>query len=181
MKVLWDYLCLITHVLPSPFSPYHTTVFLSFFFGTTPTSQHFYLLLAFYNTTIPLAFLSLLCNYLRFSSPYICITLTPYTTLPYLDFILRLRFYSIFALPFYYCYNILDGFYPPVFLCLDYVSFFTAPFSMIFLPISVSPPFPYSAFLMLMCATCLFHPPITSLHLTYFQNIFSSPPYLTKG
>ena len=52
-----------------------------------------------------------------------------------------LRFYSIFASPFYYCYNILDGFYPPFFFRSDYVSFFYCTLSDIFLPISVSPPF----------------------------------------
>ena len=52
-----------------------------------------------------------------------------------------LRFYSIFASPFYYCYNILDGFYPPFFFRLVYVSFFYCTLSDIFLPISVSPPF----------------------------------------
>ena len=68
-------------------------------------------------------------------------TFTPYTPLPYLDFILHLcLFYSIFASPFYYCYNILDGFYPPFFFCLDFV-FFYGSLSDIFLPISVSPPF----------------------------------------
>ena len=51
-----------------------------------------------------------------------------------------LRFYSIFPSPFYYCYNILDGFYPPFFFRLDFV-FFYFTLSDIFLPISVSPPF----------------------------------------
>ena len=51
-----------------------------------------------------------------------------------------LRFYSIFASPFYYCYNILYGFYPPFFFHLDYVLFYCT-LSNIFLPISVSPPF----------------------------------------
>ena len=42
----------------------------------------------------------------------------------------------------YYCYSILDGFYPPppFFFRLDYV-FFYCTLSDIFLPISVSPPF----------------------------------------
>ena len=53
-----------------------------------------------------------------------------------------LRFYSIFASPFYYCYNILDGFYPPpVFLSFRLCIFFYCTLSDIFLPISVSPPF----------------------------------------
>ena len=96
-----------------------------------------------------------------------------------------LRFYTIFASPFYYCYNILDGFYPPFFFRLDYVSFFTAPFRISFslsqcLPLST---FPYSAFLLLTRTTCLFSSSnyITSSYLCYYQNIFSSPPYLTKG
>ena len=50
-------------------------------------------------------------------------------------------FYSIFASPFYYCYNILMVFTPPPFFFrLDYVSFYCT-FSDIFLPISVSPLF----------------------------------------
>ena len=83
-----------------------------------------------------------------------------------------------------YCYNILDGFYPPFFFRLDYV-FFTAPFRISFylsqcLPLST---FPYSAFLLLTHTTCLFSSSnhITSSYICYFQNIFSSPPYLTKG
>ena len=96
-----------------------------------------------------------------------------------------LRFYSIFASPFYYCYNILDGFYPLFFFRLDYVSFFTAPFRISFslsqcLPFST---FPYSAFLLLTRTTCFFlilqsHHFILSL---LFSKYFSSPPYLTKG
>ena len=96
-----------------------------------------------------------------------------------------LHFYSMFASPLYYCYNILDGFYPLFFFRLDYVSFFTAPFRISFslsqcLPLST---FPYSAFLLLMHITCLFSSSnhITSSYLCYFQNIFSSPPYLMKG
>ena len=90
-----------------------------------------------------------------------------------------LRFYSIFASPFYYCYNILDGFYPPFFFRLDYVSFFYCTLSDIFLPISVSPlsTFRYSAFLLLTRTTCLFSSSnhITSSYLCYFQNIFPHP------
>ena len=36
MKVLWDYFCLITHVVPSPFFSYHTTVCFFFFFSVPP-------------------------------------------------------------------------------------------------------------------------------------------------
>ena len=93
-----------------------------------------------------------------------------------------LRFYSIFASPFYYCYYILDGFYPPFFFHFNYV-FFTAPFRISFslsqcLPLST---FPYSAFLLLTHTTCLFSSSnhITLSYICYFQNIFSSPPYLT--
>ena len=106
------------------------------------TGQHIYSFSAFYNTTIPLVFLSLLCNYLRFSSPYIRITLTPYTPLPYLDFILHLclfipysHHHFITATIYYMVFTPL-----PFFFLLDYVSFYCT-LSDIFLPISVSPPF----------------------------------------
>ena len=93
-----------------------------------------------------------------------------------------LRFYSIFASPFYYCYYILDGLYPPFFFRFNYV-FFYCTLSDIFLPISVSPLFNFSllCFLLLMHTTCLFSSSnhITSSYICYFQNIFSSPPYLT--
>ena len=52
-----------------------------------------------------------------------------------------LRFYSIFASPFYNCYHILDGPYPPFFFHLNYVVFLYCTLSDIFLPISVSPTF----------------------------------------
>ena len=49
-----------------------------------------------------------------------------------------LRFYCIFASPFHYCYNILDGFYPPFFFRLDYV-FLLHPFGYLSPYLSVSP------------------------------------------
>ena len=49
------------------------------------------------------------------------------------------RFYSIFSSPFYYCYNILDGFYPPFFFRLDYILFLLHPFGYLSPYLSVSP------------------------------------------
>ena len=49
--------------------------------------------------------------------------------------------------------------------------------------INIFSTFPYSAFLLHTRTTCLFSSSnhITSSYICYFQNIFSSPPYLTKG
>ena len=115
MKVLWDYFCLITHVVPLPFPLITLLSFCCSFFGTTPTIQHFYSLSAFYNTTIPLAFLSYLCNYLRFSSPYIRITLTPYTPLPYLDFILHVCVFTPYSHHHFITATILLRFYESIY------------------------------------------------------------------
>ena len=58
IKVLWDYFCLITNVVPLPLFPYHIDHVVIVFFLTTLTSQHIYSFSAFYNTTIPFTFLS---------------------------------------------------------------------------------------------------------------------------
>ena len=98
-----------------------------------------------------------------------------------------LRFYSIFASPFYYCYNILDGSPPPFFFHLDYVSFSYCIifFTDIFLPISVSPPFNFP----LLCLSIAYAYNLSFLILQshhfilslLFSKYFSSPSYLTKG
>ena len=79
-----------------------------------------------------------------------------------------LRFYSIFASPFYYCFNILYGFLPPppppfFFFGLDYISFYCT-LSDTFLPILVflSLTLPFNC---LSVQLVFSYPPITSLHL----------------
>ena len=141
-KVLWYYFCLIIHVVTfTIFRLYaYCVVFFLFFFLCTLTSHPIYLFSAFYNTTIPLSSLSQLYDRLRLSSPYIRITLIPHTPLPYLV----LRFYSIFALPFYYCYYTSYG--PPLFFFQIWYHFTTS-FRISF---SISQCFPLSIFLHLL-------------------------------
>ena len=141
MKVLGDYFCLITHVVPSPFSPYHTTLFLLFSFWYHPYQSAFLFvigLLEYHNT------FSILIIIMKLSEVFI--TLHMYYPHPLYSspisrfYFTSLRFYSIFTSPFYYCYNILDGFYPPFFFHLDYVSFsLLHPFGYLSLYLSVSP------------------------------------------
>ena len=94
-----------------------------------------------------------------------------------------LRFYSIFASPFYYCYNILHGFYP-LFLLFYYVSFY-----ILFHPLGyLSPYFSVSSFqvsatlpfYLFTSTTGLFSSSnhITSSYLCYFQIFF---PYHHTG
>ena len=75
-----------------------------------------------------------------------------------------LRFYSTFASPSYHCYNILDGFYPPFFFRLYYVSFLLHPFRYFSpsqcLPLSTSLTLPFYC----LCIQLVFSHPITSLH-----------------
>ena len=110
----------------------------------------------------------------RFSSAYILITVTPYTPLPYLDFILHLCVFT----PYSHHHFITATIYymvftppPPTPFCffhLDYVSFYCT-LSDMFLPISVSPePFQLYLTLSFYCLSVqlvFYHPPITSLHL----------------
>ena len=136
-----------------------------FFFLCTLASHPVYLFSAFYNTTISLASLSQLYDCLRLSSPYIHITLTLYTPLPYL----YLRFYSIFASPFYYCYYTSYG--PSLCFPLDLVSLYY-PLSDIFLPISMSPPFHFPS---------LYFSIVLLFSIVYFFIVFSSSNHIISS
>ena len=94
-----------------------------------------------------------------------------------------LRFYSIFASPFYYCYNASYVFF--LFFHVDYVSFCYT-FSDIFLSLSISPSFNFA----LLCLSVIYAYILSFLILQsnhfilslLFSNFFhSKPPYLTKG
>ena len=110
-------------------------------------------------------------------------TLTPYTPLSYLDFILHLCVITPYSHHhFIAAYNILYGFYPPppplFFFRLDYVSFYCT-LSDIFLPISVSPSFKLSLTLPFYCLCIQLVILILQSHHFILSLLFSKYPFLT--
>ena len=118
--------------------------------------------------------IGLLCNYLRLSSPYRRITLTLYTPLPCLDFILHLCVFTLYSHHYFITATIYWMVFTPVYLSFRLcILFFYCTLSDIFLSISVSPPFNFPLLCLSIAYVCSLSFLILQTHHFILSLLFS--------